>query len=250
MAPKIRYDAAEMQVKANEAAEKEIKSVTKEGVVFPRSAEVTCEYLGVLKDDGFTLEAKPTLRSTVGYKWSYRDNSVDVTHIKKARYDYSAEHSTSLPEQWKTALKCKRLPDIARGSAVLFEQQSGLRDVSCLVVGVPRPVTVHIDGRIELGYILKLAMGIAPVEHALCAQVRGQSWLCHRGSFQGCALSTTPFDEADLVLKDLEIDLWVEGMARPRKRVRTHLHLGVLAEEIRKHTEAFDHLVARAHWKA
>ena len=73
MAPKIRYDAAEMQVKANEAAEKEIKSVTKEGVVLPRSAEVTCEYLGVLKDDGFTLEAKPTLRSTVGYKWSYRD---------------------------------------------------------------------------------------------------------------------------------------------------------------------------------
>ena len=33
MAPKIRYDAAEMQVKANQAAEKEIKSVTKEGVV-------------------------------------------------------------------------------------------------------------------------------------------------------------------------------------------------------------------------
>ena len=87
MAPKIRYDAAKMQVKANEAAEKEIKSVTKEGVVFPRSAEVTCEYLGVLKDDGFTLDAKPLLRSTVGYKWSYRDHTVDVCQTKKARYD-------------------------------------------------------------------------------------------------------------------------------------------------------------------
>ena len=150
MAPKIQYDAAEMQAKANLAAEREIDSVTKEGVVLPRSAEVTCEYLGVLKDDGFTLEAKPTLRSTVGYKWSYRDNSVDVTHIKKARYDYSAEHSTSLPEQWKTALKCKRLPDIARESAVLFEGESGLRDVSCRVVGAPRPVAIHFDGRIEL----------------------------------------------------------------------------------------------------
>ena len=32
--------------------------------------------------------------------------------------------------------------------------------------------------------------------------------------------------------------------------MRTHLHLGVLAEEIRKHTEAFDHHVARAHWEA
>ena len=89
MAPKIHYDAAEMQVEANQSAEKEIKSVTKEGVVLPRSAEVTCEYLGVLKDDGFPLEAKPTLRSTVGYKWSYRDNAVDVTQINNARYDYS-----------------------------------------------------------------------------------------------------------------------------------------------------------------
>ena len=93
-------------------------------------------------------------------------------------------------------------------------------------------------------------MGIAPVEYALCAQVHSHSWLCHRGSFQGSTLSTTPFREADLVLKDLGVDLWVEGMERPRKRVRTHLRLGVLAEEIRKHTEAFDHLVARAHWMA
>ena len=76
MAPKIQYDAAEMQAKANLAAEKEVDCVTKEGVVLPRSAEVTCEYLGVLQGGGFTLEAKPTLRSTVGYKWSYRDNSV------------------------------------------------------------------------------------------------------------------------------------------------------------------------------
>ena len=39
-------------------------------------------------------------------------------------------------------------------------------------------------------------------------------------------------------------------MERPRKRVRNHLRLGVLAEEIRKHTEAFNHVVALAHWKA
>ena len=158
--------------------------------------------------------------------------------------------STSLPEQWKTALKCKRLPDIARESAVLFEGESGLRDVSCRVVGVPRPVAIHLDGRIELGSILKLALGIAPVEYALCAQVHNQSWLCHRGSFQGNTLSTTPFAETDLVLKDVVADLWVEGADRPRKRVRTHLRLGALAEEIRKHNEAFYHLVARAHWRA
>ena len=114
------------------------------------------------------------------------------------------------------------------------------------MVGVPRPVAFHLDGLIELGPILKLAMGIAPVEYALCAQVHSQSWLCHRGSFQGNTLSTAPFGEADLVLKDLSVDLWVEGMERPRKRVRTHFRIGALAEEIRKHAEAFNHAVARA----
>ena len=79
MAPKIRYDAAEMQTKADESAEKEIQNVTREGIELSRSAEVTCEYLGILKDDGFKLDARPTLRSTVGYKWSYRDKTVDVT---------------------------------------------------------------------------------------------------------------------------------------------------------------------------
>ena len=96
MAPKtLLYDAEEMQVKANQAAEKEIRILAREGTELPRSAEVTCEYLGVLKDDGFTLEAKPTLRYTVGCKWSYRDNAVDVSHTKKARYDYSVERNTS-----------------------------------------------------------------------------------------------------------------------------------------------------------
>ena len=41
MAPKIRYDAAEMQAKANEVAEKEIRILAREGVELPRSAEVT-----------------------------------------------------------------------------------------------------------------------------------------------------------------------------------------------------------------
>ena len=69
-------------------------------------------------------------------------------------------------------MKCSRLPRIAQGSAEQFSEQSGLRDVTCQMIGVPRPIAVHIDGRIEVGSILKLAMGIAPVEHALCASPR------------------------------------------------------------------------------
>ena len=48
MAPKIQYDAAVMQAKANKAVENDIENVAKEGTVLPLSAEVTSEYLGVL----------------------------------------------------------------------------------------------------------------------------------------------------------------------------------------------------------
>ena len=48
MAPKSLYDAAEMQAKANQAAGEEIRILAREGAELPRSAEVTCEYLGVL----------------------------------------------------------------------------------------------------------------------------------------------------------------------------------------------------------
>ena len=58
MAPKIHYDAAEMQVKANQAAEKEIRILAREGTELPRSAEVTCEYLGMLKDDTDSLSRR------------------------------------------------------------------------------------------------------------------------------------------------------------------------------------------------
>lgn len=117
------------------------------------------------------------------------------------------EHGASLPGQWRTTLRCQRLPRIAQESADQFAEQSGKRDVRCRVIGIPRPVTIHLDGRTELGSILKLAMGTAPVEHALCAHVRGLSWLCRRGSFQRSALSTKPFGETDLVAKDVGADL-------------------------------------------
>ena len=66
MAPKIRYDAAAIQIKADESAKKENQTLAREDAEIPSSAEVSCEYLGVLKDDAFTLDGTPTLRSTVG----------------------------------------------------------------------------------------------------------------------------------------------------------------------------------------
>ena len=101
-----------MQWKADESAVNELANLAQEGIELPRTAEVSCEYLGVHTDDGFTLDARPTGRSTVGFKWSYRDrdNTAAFTQTKQARCDYAADQGPSLPEDWKTALKCRRIP--------------------------------------------------------------------------------------------------------------------------------------------
>ena len=152
-----------VQSKADEYAVNALESLTEEDIELPRSAEVCCEYLGVRTRAGFALDARPIGRSTVGFKWSYRDDVVDVTQTVNVRYDYAVDHGSSLPEAWKNALKCRCLPRIAQDSAVEFAEQSGLHDVSCRVLGIPRAVTVHMDGRTEAGSILRLALGNVPV---------------------------------------------------------------------------------------
>ena len=102
--------------------------------------------------------------------------------------------------------------------------------MSCRSAGAPLPVEVYTDGRIAAGSILKMAWSGIPVEHVLCAHVCDQTWLCHRGSFTGDALSTNPFGESDLAPIDLSTDLWYDGQERPRKRIRAHLRIGHLAE--------------------
>ena len=75
MAPKqIKYDATAMQWKADESAVNELEILAQEGIDLPPTAEVSCEYLGPRTGDDFNLGARPIGRSTVGFKWSYRDN--------------------------------------------------------------------------------------------------------------------------------------------------------------------------------
>ena len=75
MAPKTLYNAAEVQQKVTETAEKAFKTLEEEGWEFSESTEITCDYLGAATADGYALDKKPTLRCTVGFKWSYRDES-------------------------------------------------------------------------------------------------------------------------------------------------------------------------------
>ena len=88
MAPKTLYNAAEVQQKVTETAGKTFKTLEEEGWEFSESTEITCEYLGAATAGGYTLDRKPTLRCTVGFKWSYRDESTNESLTKRVRYDY------------------------------------------------------------------------------------------------------------------------------------------------------------------
>ena len=63
-------------------------------------------------------------------------------------------------------------------------------------------------------------------------------------------MSTNPFGESDLAPIDLSTDLWYDGQERPRKRIRTHLPIGHLADLASMHDRALNALVARAHFEA
>ena len=136
MAPKTLYNAAEVQKKVTETAEKALETLKEEGWEFSGSTDITCEYLGAATADGYTLDKKPTLRCTVGFKWSYRDESTNESLTKRVRYDYYLSHGITFPEHWKTAFKCDFLSRIAQEAAVRFAQESAF---DCLLYTSPSP---------------------------------------------------------------------------------------------------------------
>ena len=137
MAPKTFYDAGEVQKKVTETAEKVFETLKEEGWEFSESTQLTCEFLGAATPDGYSLDKKPALRCTVGFKWSYCDESTNESLTKRVRYDYYLSHGITFPEHWKTAFKCDFLSRIAQEAAVRFAQESAFEDVSCRFAGAP-----------------------------------------------------------------------------------------------------------------
>ena len=85
MAPKTLYDAGEVQKKVTETGEKAVKTLKEEGWEFSESIEITCDYLGAATADGYTLDRQPALLCTVGFKWSYREESTNESLTKRVR---------------------------------------------------------------------------------------------------------------------------------------------------------------------
>ena len=251
MAQKTHYDADLTQRRADECAQQWIEELEEGHVPVPEEAEISCQFLGAAREDGFDVAAKITAKSHLGFRWCFRQGAIAAHETRTMRCDHFWEGGVKAPEYWKHALKAVRLPEVVTESADRFMAIFGFRDVTCRVLGSPHVASIYHDGRFAAGSILKFECGSCPVEYVLCANVRGPTWLCHRGSFQGHTLKTTiPFDVCDLVEKNLETDLWQENLVRPMKRMRGHFHAGGLASALERYRVSYNQLIACAQCKA
>ena len=165
-----------------------------------RMARRHVTYRGVATEDGSCdINEPPTLRSTLVYVWHcsvlgyHEETSVHV------RCGNASERGVRFPDGWQTALRCSNLKAIADETAKAARDELG-RDTDCKLLGVAKRTTPPEPGDHEPGGTVLLSGEGSRMAHLLCARVDGDTWLCHRGSFQDGALNTSvPLSEHDLV---------------------------------------------------
>ena len=85
----------------------------------------------------------------------------------------------------------------------------------------------------------------------LCAQMRGDVWLCHPGTLtgdDGAICSKDPFDVNDLAVRDIVADRF-DACPMPRKRIRHRVNVN-LHEAAAAHPREWSQIRALALWKA
>lgn len=206
----------------------------------------------VLDDGGFDLQARAKNDTSVAFEWCAQGAGFHEKCVVRVRGETAARRSIQFPEQWRTALKCQNLTRIVEKGIRNAYAQCAVADLECEVLGQPKEAPLPPpEATLVRGARVVLQSGGAKLEYLLCAHVREDVWFCHRGSFVDDRFDPeNPFDETDLVLKDIQHDAEEAEDPQPRKRVRVHLHVGQLRAAALKWPAAWDRLVAIACWRA
>ena len=122
--------------------------------------------------------------------------------------------------------------------------------MDCLLLGQPKQSKLPpADAGNVPGKVVALQIGSSRFEFFLCAHVRDDVYWCHRGSFLDDTFDAeNPFDEKDLLLKD--IFKASQELSQSKKRIRVHHHPGELRETALNSPDAWNRLVATSKWKA
>ena len=201
----------------------------------PHLDHLSCEYKGVAIAEGdWDIKESASLRSTLVYEWHVCVGGYEEMSRVRIRCGHASQRGVPFPKSWHTALRSSNLQTIAREAAEAardelrapgrkafwgwapamlpdlrkngvpradaFQERLG-GEIDCKFLGVARTTSPPEPGEHTLGATVLLAENVCRRAFLLCAQVDGDTWLCHRGSFQDGELSKTdPLNEHDLVL--------------------------------------------------
>ena len=242
MAPKGKFTRHRMAACAAQAAVKYRAELSNTAAL----AELTCDYIHApgendLQADGFLRRG-----AELTFRWRLKTKAghEECCNVS-ARTNHVSVRGVPLPPGWATAMQSLGLDEIAEGTARKV-RDGNVSEARCLVLGQAKEPPQLADGA-TVGKTVALQVHGSRVVFLMCAHVQDGRWLCHRGSFLEDALADNPFNEADLVLKDVIADAWDASLT---KRLRSTGSMNVLRALVKASARTWCELVATARYRA
>lgn len=212
-----------------------------------------CSYIVIHARDRYVGSAGAALhwQSSLAFRWEITIDDESHEREVSVRADNASERGVPLPAAWQNAMRCSDLSSRAEAACLALESVDGVSEVTCSLIGVPKPCCTPSGDEPCPGTILALhARSSGRLNFVLVAHIHGSRWFCHAGSFEVSepgAPARGRLDEAALVVKDIAADICGE---RPAKRIRQHARHAQLRELIGGSPDAWRTLVALATIKA
>ena len=163
-----------------------------------------------------------TRTSILTFRWALAlEDEIHESEVS-VRADHASERGVPFPAAWYNALQCRDLSARAEEASGTIEAVDGVSELSCSLIGVPKPRCAPSGNEPCPGTIVALrAPSSGRMNFALVAHIDGNRWFCHAGSFKvsepgspacGC------LDEPSLIIKDIAAEIC--GDERPAKRIK------------------------------
>ena len=132
----------------------------------------------------------------------------EKTRIVSSRRDNASKRGVSFPKEWRRELQHITLQSLAQASGTHLR---GHGDATCTFLGQAKqaPLPSSSASR-ECGAIVAFNEHGIQAHYALCAHIHQSRWLCYRGrdKHEITKGKKQQFDDAALVLKDIDTDVW------------------------------------------
>ena len=197
MPPKGAFTLERVQQFGVIAVERARAGIAKDGG--PPCEHLSCNYRGVVKDGACDINERATRRGTIAYEWRVCACGYDEKALVNVRCGHASERGVPFPEGWQTAVRCSNLQTVAEDAAKAARDEIG-GEIACKLLGVAMRTALPEPGEHQPGATVMLAGDGSRMAHLLCARIRGDTWLCHRGSCRDGALDESNLlNEHDLV---------------------------------------------------